>query len=70
MIYFILLLQAIDTQQQGKYKVKVVSAVINADDDQVHLKNIPLISTLHDFEFTENGLTVWRAFCVGDGNLG
>ncbi|XP_063438318.1 uncharacterized protein LOC134719242 [Mytilus trossulus] len=60
---------AIDSQQRGQYMVKVINPVINADDDKVSLRSIPLISTLHNFKFTDNGLQVWRAYDIGQGKL-
>ncbi|XP_076090309.1 uncharacterized protein LOC143062528 [Mytilus galloprovincialis] len=60
---------AIDSQQRGQYMVKVISPVINADDDKVSLRSIPLISMLHNFKFTDNGLQVWRAYDIGQGKL-
>ena len=68
-ISFIIFFQAIDSQQRGQYMVKVISPVINADDDKVSLRSIPLISMLHNFKFTDNGLQVWRAYDIGQGNI-
>lgn len=59
--------QAIDSKQHGEYKVKVLCPVINADAEKLQLKNIPAISTLHNFEFTDTGLTVWRGYATGPG---
>ncbi|CAC5371891.1 unnamed protein product [Mytilus coruscus] len=61
--------KAIDLQQRGQYRVKVISPVINADDERVLLRSIPLISMLHNFKFTDNGLQVWRAYDIGQGKL-
>ncbi|CAC5384048.1 unnamed protein product [Mytilus coruscus] len=60
---------AIDSQQRGQYRVKVISPVINADDEKVSLRSIPLISMLHNFKFTDNGLQLWRAYDIGQGKL-
>ncbi|CAC5383265.1 unnamed protein product [Mytilus coruscus] len=62
-------LAAIDSQQRGQYRVKVISPVINAVDEKVSLRSIPLISMLHDFKFTDNGLQLWRAYDIGQGKL-
>ncbi|CAC5418300.1 unnamed protein product [Mytilus coruscus] len=62
--------KAIDSQQRGQYRVKVISPVINADDEKVSLRSIPLISMLHNFKFTDNGLQVWRAYDIGQDDGG
>ncbi|CAC5381520.1 unnamed protein product [Mytilus coruscus] len=61
--------KAIDSQQRGQYRVKVISPVINADDEKVSLRSIPLISMLHNFKFTDNGLQLWRAYDIGQGKF-
>ncbi|XP_076086616.1 uncharacterized protein LOC143057233 isoform X2 [Mytilus galloprovincialis] len=61
--------RAIDLQQKGKYRVKVVTPVIDADAEKIHVKPIPNISTLSNFEFSSDGLKVWRAYKVGPGKL-
>ena len=63
-----ILFQAIDSQQKGMYNVKVISQIIDADIARVAMKNIPSISTLHNFKFTEWGLQIWRAYDIGEGN--
>ncbi|CAC5397853.1 unnamed protein product [Mytilus coruscus] len=62
-------LNAIDSQQRGQYRVKVISPVINADDEKVSLRSIPLISMLHNFKLTDNVLQLWRAYDIGQGKL-
>ncbi|CAG2234045.1 unnamed protein product [Mytilus edulis] len=60
--------QAIDQNQQGKYKVKVVNAVTNLDSGANIIKsNIPEITSLHNFKFTEDALVVWKAYNIGEG---
>ena len=45
----------------------MLSPIHDADAEKVTLKSIPAISSLHNFDFLENGLQVWRAYKIGQG---
>ncbi|XP_061170628.1 uncharacterized protein LOC133180030 [Saccostrea echinata] len=59
--------KAIDTQQKGQYRIKVVTPVIDADAEKASVKAIPNISSLNNFEFSPDGLRVWKAYNIGPG---
>ncbi|XP_078336937.1 uncharacterized protein LOC111134867 [Crassostrea virginica] len=61
--------KAIDTQQRGKYRVKVVTPIIDADAEKTNVKPIPNISSLNNFEFSAEGLKMRRAYNIGPGKL-
>nr|XP_022311408.1 uncharacterized protein LOC111116711 [Crassostrea virginica] len=61
--------KVIDTQQRGKYRVKVVTPIIDADAEKTNVKPIPNISSLNNFEFSAEGLRMWRAYNIGPGKL-
>ena len=61
------IMKAIDTQQRGKYRVKVVTPIIDADAEKTNFKPIPNISSLNNFEFSAEGLRMWRAYNIGPG---
>lgn len=59
--------QAIDTQQHGQYRVKVVTPIIDVNEDKCAIKAIPNLSLLNNFEFSPDGLRVWKAYNIGSG---
>ncbi|XP_052676632.1 uncharacterized protein LOC128158002 [Crassostrea angulata] len=61
--------KAIDTQQHGQYRVKVVTPIIDVNEDKCAIKAIPNLSLLNNFEFSPDGLRVWKAYNIGSGKL-
>ncbi|KAK3109197.1 hypothetical protein FSP39_025224 [Pinctada imbricata] len=57
---------AIDSKQNGNFKVKVVEEVVNVEKTSRTQKKIPGISQLHNFEFESDGVRVWQAYGVGE----
>lgn len=50
--------------------MKVVNAVTNLDSGANIIKsNIPEITSLHNFKFTEDALVVWKAYNIGEGKI-
>ncbi|CAC5400064.1 unnamed protein product [Mytilus coruscus] len=62
------MLEAIDQEKKKDIKVKVVSSV-NIVDVVSSKSNIPSISLMYNFHFTESGLRMWKAFSIGEGKL-
>ncbi|CAC5378167.1 unnamed protein product [Mytilus coruscus] len=58
--------EAIDREKKKDIKVKVVSSV-NIVDVVSSKSNIPSISLMYNFHFTESGLRMWKAFSIGEG---
>ncbi|CAC5367571.1 unnamed protein product [Mytilus coruscus] len=59
--------QAIDVKQKGSFRVKVVDIVTNLDAEKSQIKPITGITQLHNFSFDVNGITVWKAYGIGEG---
>ncbi|CAG2250954.1 unnamed protein product [Mytilus edulis] len=59
--------EAIDREKKKDIKVKVVSSV-NIVDVVSSKSNIPSISLMYNFHFTESGLRMWKAFSIGEEN--
>lgn len=59
--------KAIDTQQHGQYTVKVVTLIIDVNEDKCAVKAIPNHSLLNNFEFSPDDLRVSKAYNVGSG---
>ncbi|VDI16834.1 Hypothetical predicted protein [Mytilus galloprovincialis] len=62
--------QAIDFKQfaGSTYKVKVVDVVIDVEKSAA-VKPIPAISSYHNFQFSKDGVTVWKAYGIGKGKV-
>ncbi|CAC5404713.1 unnamed protein product [Mytilus coruscus] len=60
--------EAIDREKKKDIKVNVVSSV-NIVDVVSSKSNIPSISLMYNFHFTESGLRMWKAFSIGEGKL-
>lgn len=58
--------QAVDREKKVDLKVKVLTSV-NMIDVQPSKVSIPGISSLHNFQFSSEGLTVWKAYSIGKG---
>ncbi|CAC5420895.1 unnamed protein product [Mytilus coruscus] len=48
--------------------VRVVDIVTNLDAEKSQIKPITGITQLHNFSFDVNGITVWKAYGIGEGN--
>ncbi|XP_076106707.1 uncharacterized protein LOC143075235 [Mytilus galloprovincialis] len=59
--------QAIDVKQKGSFRVRVVDIVTNLDAEKSQIKPITGITQLHNFSFDVNGITVWKAYGIGEG---
>ncbi|XP_056021503.1 uncharacterized protein LOC125675075 [Ostrea edulis] len=60
--------QPVDREKKVNLKVKVLTSV-NMIDVQPSKVSIPGISSLHNFQFSSEGLTVWKAYSIGKGKL-
>ncbi|CAC5386464.1 unnamed protein product [Mytilus coruscus] len=58
---------AIDVKQKGSFRVRVVDIVTNLDAEKSQIKPITGITQLHNFSFDVNGITVWKAYGIGEG---
>ncbi|CAC5421974.1 unnamed protein product [Mytilus coruscus] len=59
--------QAIDVKQKGSFRVRFVDIVTNLDAEKSQIKPITGITQLHNFSFDVNGITVWKAYGIGEG---
>ncbi|CAC5405952.1 unnamed protein product [Mytilus coruscus] len=59
--------QAIDVKQKGSFRVRVVDIVTNLDAEKSQIKPITGITQLHNVSFDVNGITVWKAYGIGEG---
>ncbi|XP_062620289.1 uncharacterized protein LOC134281866 [Saccostrea cucullata] len=60
--------QAVDKENKDDLRVKVVTSV-NILDATPRKSTIPCISQMYNFQFTESGLRMWKAYSVGKGKL-
>ncbi|CAG2256291.1 unnamed protein product [Mytilus edulis] len=58
--------QQMKERKEKDIKVKVASSV-NIVDVVSSKSNIPSISLMYNFHFTESGLRMWKAFSIGEG---
>ncbi|CAC5406365.1 unnamed protein product [Mytilus coruscus] len=59
--------QAIEVKQKGLFRVRVVDIVTYFDAEKSKIKPITGITQLHNFSFDVNGITVWKAYGIGEG---
>lgn len=59
-------LQAIDQEGKPDIKVKVASLLYDVEVKSVKC-SIPGISKIYNFQYSSNGLRMWRAFAIGEG---
>ncbi|CAC5375179.1 unnamed protein product [Mytilus coruscus] len=59
--------QAIDVKQKGSFRVRVVDIVTNLDAEKSQIKPITGNYTIYNFSFDVNGITVWKAYGIGEG---
>ncbi|CAC5391746.1 unnamed protein product [Mytilus coruscus] len=58
--------QAIEVKQKGSFRVRVVDIVTNLDAEKSQIKPITSFTQLHNFSFDVNGITVWKAYRIGE----
>ena len=57
-----------DKVSHGSFKVKVVDGVIDLDREK-NKSTIPGISSYYNFQYTDEGIRIWQAFGIGEGNI-